>query len=227
MGCFLVLRHARLRQKVPTNMTPTPLIWQGITWNVALFREGARRSSVTQSSRTILRIAFASRSSIGEKNRTEPSANNTLALLLNRPPSGGSLSWSLGRTKSASLVQMTASFASIARIVLARPFLTLANGLEEAWQRHLADNLTTILDCYHAAEHIDAFAAVCAAVMSRHASSGRTRRRGHNHTAPLLDLLKEKIHTQCGSINSARVGCLISAGACSTVNILETHSVLR
>ncbi len=34
------------------------------------------------------------------------------------------------------------------------------NGLEEALQRHLADNLTTILDWYHAAEHICDFAAV-------------------------------------------------------------------
>lgn len=34
------------------------------------------------------------------------------------------------------------------------------NGLEEALQRHLADNLTTILDWYHAAEHLCAFANV-------------------------------------------------------------------
>lgn len=34
------------------------------------------------------------------------------------------------------------------------------NGLEEALQRHLADNLTTILDWYHAAEHVYDFAAV-------------------------------------------------------------------
>jgi hypothetical protein len=34
------------------------------------------------------------------------------------------------------------------------------NGLEEALQRHLAENLTTILDWYHAAEHVCAFAAV-------------------------------------------------------------------
>jgi hypothetical protein len=33
------------------------------------------------------------------------------------------------------------------------------NGLEEALQRHLADNLTTILDWYHAAEHVCDFAA--------------------------------------------------------------------
>jgi len=32
------------------------------------------------------------------------------------------------------------------------------NGLEEALQRHLADNLTTILDWYHAAEHLGDFA---------------------------------------------------------------------
>jgi hypothetical protein len=32
------------------------------------------------------------------------------------------------------------------------------NGLEEALQRHLADNLTMILDWYHAAEHLCAFA---------------------------------------------------------------------
>lgn len=34
------------------------------------------------------------------------------------------------------------------------------NGLEEALQRHLADNLTTILDWYHAAEHLSDFAKV-------------------------------------------------------------------
>jgi hypothetical protein len=34
------------------------------------------------------------------------------------------------------------------------------NGLEEALQRHLADNLTTILDWYHAAQHVHDFAAV-------------------------------------------------------------------
>jgi len=34
------------------------------------------------------------------------------------------------------------------------------NGLEEALERHLADNLTTILDWYHAAEHICDFAKV-------------------------------------------------------------------
>ncbi len=34
------------------------------------------------------------------------------------------------------------------------------NGLEEALQRHLADHLTTILDWYHAAEHLCAFANV-------------------------------------------------------------------
>ena len=34
------------------------------------------------------------------------------------------------------------------------------NGLEEALGRHLADNLQTILDWYHAAEHLHAFAAV-------------------------------------------------------------------
>lgn len=34
------------------------------------------------------------------------------------------------------------------------------NGLEEALQRHLAENLTTILDWYHAAEHLGTFAKV-------------------------------------------------------------------
>jgi len=34
------------------------------------------------------------------------------------------------------------------------------NGLEESLQRHLADNLTTILDWYHAAEHLCDFAKV-------------------------------------------------------------------
>jgi hypothetical protein len=33
-------------------------------------------------------------------------------------------------------------------------------GLEEALPRHLADNLPTVLDWYHAAEHLSAFAAV-------------------------------------------------------------------
>jgi hypothetical protein len=34
------------------------------------------------------------------------------------------------------------------------------NGLEESLQRHLADNVTTILDWYHAAEHLCDFAKV-------------------------------------------------------------------
>lgn len=34
------------------------------------------------------------------------------------------------------------------------------NGLEEALQRHLADNLVTILDWYHAAQHLHDFASV-------------------------------------------------------------------
>lgn len=34
------------------------------------------------------------------------------------------------------------------------------NGLEEALNRHLADNLATVLDWYHAAEHLSDFAAV-------------------------------------------------------------------
>jgi len=34
------------------------------------------------------------------------------------------------------------------------------NGLEEALQRHLADNLVTILDWYHAAQHLHGFASV-------------------------------------------------------------------
>jgi hypothetical protein len=34
------------------------------------------------------------------------------------------------------------------------------NGLEEALRRHLAENLTTVLDWYHAAEHVCDFAAV-------------------------------------------------------------------
>ena len=41
------------------------------------------------------------------------------------------------------------------------------NGLEEALQRHLADHLTTILDWYHAAEHICAFAKVWHARIAR------------------------------------------------------------
>jgi hypothetical protein len=34
------------------------------------------------------------------------------------------------------------------------------NGLEQALQRHLADNMTTVLDWYHAAEHVCDFAKV-------------------------------------------------------------------
>ena len=49
------------------------------------------------------------------------------------------------------------------------------NGLEEALQRHLAENLTTILDWYHAAEHLCDFAKVWHAhdEEARHAVAAR------------------------------------------------------
>jgi len=45
------------------------------------------------------------------------------------------------------------------------------NGLEEALQRHLAEDLTTILDWYHAAEHLGDFAKVWHDKPHRHAVS--------------------------------------------------------
>jgi len=57
------------------------------------------------------------------------------------------------------------------------------NGLEEALKRGLADNLPTILDWYHAAQHVHAFAHVCFGDHSglRHAWTGKA-----------LDALHEK-----------------------------------
>ena len=54
------------------------------------------------------------------------------------------------------------------------------NGLEEALQRHLADNLTTILDWYHAAEHLCDFAAAW------HARDDETRQRWAEQAKGLL-----------------------------------------
>jgi uncharacterized protein UPF0236 len=52
------------------------------------------------------------------------------------------------------------------------------NGLEEALQRHLAENLTTILDWYHAAEHLCDFAKVWHA----HDEEARTLWQAHTKT---------------------------------------------
>ena len=54
------------------------------------------------------------------------------------------------------------------------------NGLEEALQRHLAENLTTILDWYHAAEHLCDFAKVW------HAHDEEARSRWQNEAKSLL-----------------------------------------
>src|SRR5262249_618289 len=67
------------------------------------------------------------------------------------------------------------------------------NGLEEALQRHLADNVTTILDWYHAAQHVHDFAAVlhardeaAAAAWAAHAKGVLYERGG----AALLEFLQ-------------------------------------
>ena len=57
------------------------------------------------------------------------------------------------------------------------------NGLEEALQRNLATNLTTILDWYHAAEHLNDFAAV------RHAGDETAR---HAWAAEAAGILYEQ-----------------------------------
>jgi hypothetical protein len=54
------------------------------------------------------------------------------------------------------------------------------NGLEEALQRHLAENLTTILDWYHAAEHVADFAKVL------HASDEAARTQWREQTTGIL-----------------------------------------
>jgi uncharacterized protein UPF0236 len=54
------------------------------------------------------------------------------------------------------------------------------NGLEEALQRHLADNLTTILDWYHAAEHLGDFAKVW------HAADEEARSQWQHETKDIL-----------------------------------------
>lgn len=54
------------------------------------------------------------------------------------------------------------------------------NGLEEALQRHLAENLTTILDWYHAAEHLCDFAKVW------HAHDDESRTQWQAHTQGIL-----------------------------------------
>jgi hypothetical protein len=54
------------------------------------------------------------------------------------------------------------------------------NGLEEALQRHLAENLTTILDWYHAAEHLGDFAKVW------HAQDEAARTQWHEQAKNIL-----------------------------------------
>ncbi len=59
------------------------------------------------------------------------------------------------------LAEQVRSQARALRIVQVSDLIAVTdggNGLEEALQRHLADNLTTILDWYHAAEHLCDFA---------------------------------------------------------------------
>ena len=71
------------------------------------------------------------------------------------------------------------------------------NGLEEALHRHLADNLVTILDWYHAAEHLHAYAAKrypqdeeAAADWSDHAKGILYEQGGE----ALLEYLNEPVH---------------------------------
>ncbi len=54
------------------------------------------------------------------------------------------------------------------------------NGLEEALQRHLAGSLRTILDWYHAAEHLCDFAKVWHGEDGRRGRNGRTRPRAYS-----------------------------------------------
>jgi hypothetical protein len=54
------------------------------------------------------------------------------------------------------------------------------NGLEEALQRHLAENLTTILDWFHAAEHLGDFAKVL------HARDEEARTQWHHEAKTIL-----------------------------------------
>jgi Uncharacterised protein family (UPF0236) len=60
----------------------------------------------------------------------------------------------------AELVRSQARAVGVAQVSDLIAVTDGGNGLEEALQRHLADNLTTILDWYHAAEHICDFAKV-------------------------------------------------------------------
>jgi hypothetical protein len=60
----------------------------------------------------------------------------------------------------AALVRSQAAALGIEQVSQLIAVTDGGNGLEEALQRHLAENLTTILDWYHAAEHICDFAKV-------------------------------------------------------------------
>lgn len=67
------------------------------------------------------------------------------------------------------------------------------NGLEEALQRHLAENLTTILDWYHAAEHVHGFANVLHAHEEAAAAAWSQEAKGilyEQGGAALLDFLQ-------------------------------------
>src|SRR5262249_11731705 len=60
----------------------------------------------------------------------------------------------------AAQVRALAKACGVARVEGLIAVTDGGNGLEEAFQRHLADNLCTILDWYHATEHVHDFAAV-------------------------------------------------------------------
>lgn len=60
----------------------------------------------------------------------------------------------------AAQVRAQAGALGIARVSELIAVTDGGNGLEEALQRHLAEDLTTVLDWYHAAEHLCAFARV-------------------------------------------------------------------
>jgi len=70
------------------------------------------------------------------------------------------------------------------------------NGLEEALQRHLADNLPTILDWYHAAEHLCDFAKVW------HSRDDETRQQWAHQAKSIL-------YEQGGEALRAHLGALV------------------
>ena len=83
----------------------------------------------------------------------------------------------------AEQVRTQASALGIAQVSDLIAITDGGNGLEEALQRNLATNLTTILDWYHAAEHLNDFAAV------RHAGDETAR---HAWAAEAAGILYEQ-----------------------------------